>query len=205
MATLVYSAITSLDSFVADRSGRFDWSVPDEEVHQAVNDLHRGVGTYLYGRRLYDVMVAWETMPTADQSPAVQDFAQLWRAAHKVVYSTTLAEPRSTRTQVEPTFDPEAVRRLLASSPHDVLVGGAHLSAHAFRAGLVGEVHLFVSPVLVGGGTRALPRGVRLDLELLGVRRFGNGVAHLHHRVRPGAPEPVSAEPVSAGPGTTGG
>jgi dihydrofolate reductase len=185
MATLVYSAITSLDGFVSDREGRFDWSVPDEEVHQAVNDLHRDVGTYLYGRRLYDVMVAWETMPTADQTPAVQEYAQLWRAAHKVVYSTTLTEPRSTRTQVERSFEPEAVRRLLASSPHDVLVGGAHLAAHAFRAGLVGEVHLFASPALVGGGTRALPRGVHADLELVDVRRFGNGVVQLHHRVRP--------------------
>lgn len=185
MATLVYSAITSLDGFVADRDGRFDWSVPDEEVHAAVNDLHRGIGTYLYGRRLYDVMVAWETMDTADEPPAVRDYADLWRAAHKVVYSTTLTEPRSARTQVEPAFEPDAVRRLLASSAHDVLIGGPHLAAQAFRAGLVGEVHLFVSPVLVGGGIRALPRDVRLDLELVGVRQFAGGVAHLHHRVRP--------------------
>lgn len=184
MATLVYSAITSLDGFVADRDGRFDWSMPGEEVHAAVNDLHRGIGTYLYGRRLYDVMVAWETMDTADEPPAVHDYADLWRAAHKVVYSTTLAEPRSARTQVEPAFDPEAVRRLLASSAHDALIGGPHLAAQAFRAGLVGEVHLFVSPVIVGGGIRALPRDVRLDLELVAVRQFAGGVAHLHHRVR---------------------
>ena len=183
MARLVYSAITSLDGFVADRDGRFDWSMPDEAVHQRVNELHRGVETYLYGRRLYDVMVAWETMPTADEPPAVQEYAQLWRAAHKVVYSTTVTEPRSARTQVEPTFDPEAVRRLLHSSPHDVLIGGAHLAGQALRAGLVDEVHLFVSPVLVGGGTRALPRDVRVDLELLDLERFANGVAHLHHRV----------------------
>jgi dihydrofolate reductase len=184
MATLVYSAITSLDGFVADRDGRFDWSVPDPEVHRRINDLHRDVGTYLYGRRLYDVLVAWETMDTADEPPEIQDYARLWRAAHKVVYSTTLSEPRSARTQVEPTFDPEAVRRLLAGSAHDVLIGGPHLAAHAFRAGLVGEVHLFVSPALVGGGTRALPRDVRIDLELVDVERFGSGVAHLHHRVR---------------------
>lgn len=184
MATLVYSAITSLDGFVADRDGRFDWSVPDPEVHRRINDLHRDVGTYLYGRRLYDVLVAWETMDTTDEPPEIQDYAQLWRAAHKVVYSTTLAEPRSARTQVEPAFDPEAVRRLLAGSAHDVLIGGPHLAAHAFRAGLVGEVHLFVSPALVGGGTRALPRDVRIDLELVDVERFGSGVAHLHHRVR---------------------
>jgi dihydrofolate reductase len=184
MATLVYSAITSLDGFVADRDGRFDWSVPDAEVHRHINDLHRDVGTYLYGRRLYDVLVAWETMDTAAEPPEVQDYARQWRAAHKVVYSTTVTEPRSARTQVEPAFDPEAVRRLLAGSAHDVLIGGPHLAAHAFRAGLVGEVHLFVSPVLVGGGTRALPRDVRIDLDLVGVQRFGNGVVHLHHRVR---------------------
>jgi dihydrofolate reductase len=183
VATLVYSAITSLDGYVADRDGRFDWSMPDTEVHQRVNDLHREIGTYLYGRRLYDVMVAWETMDTAAEPPVVQDYARLWRAAHKVVYSTTLTEPRSARTQVEPSFDPVAVRRLLAGSPHDVLIGGPHLAAHAFRAGLVGEVHLFVSPVVVGGGTRALPPAVRLDLSLVAVERFGNGVVHLHHRV----------------------
>lgn len=184
MATLVYSAITSLDGYVADRDGRFDWSTPDETVHQRVNDLQRDVGTYLYGRRLYDVMVVWETMDTTDEPPAVQDYARLWRAAHKVVYSTTTTEPRSARTQVEPTFDPEAVRRLLAGSPHDVLIGGPHLAAHAFRAGLVEEVHLFVSPVVVGGGTRALPPDVRIDLDLIDVERFTNGVVHLHHRVR---------------------
>jgi dihydrofolate reductase len=186
MATLVYSAITSLDGYVADRAGQFDWSVPDEQVHQRVNDLHRDVGTYLYGRRLYDVLVAWETMDTSAEPPAVQEYARLWRAAHKVVYSTRLTAPRSARTQVEPTFDPDAVRRLLAGSPHDVLIGGPELAAQAFHAGLVGEVHLFVSPVLVGGGTRALPRDLRVDLELLDVERFGNGVVHLHHRVRLG-------------------
>ncbi|WP_454050484.1 dihydrofolate reductase family protein [Cellulomonas sp. Marseille-Q8402] len=183
MATLVYSAITSLDGYVADRDGRFDWSVPDEEVHQRVDDLQRDVGTYLLGRRLYDVLVAWETMDTTDEPAAVQDYARQWHAARKVVYSTTLTEPRSARTQVEPAFDPEAVRRLLAGSPHDVLIGGPHLAAHAFRAGLVGEVHLFVSPVVVGGGTAALPPDLRLDLSLVDVERFGNGVVHLHHRV----------------------
>lgn len=182
MATLIYSAITSLDGFVTDRDGRFDWGAPDEEVHQAINELHRSVGTYLYGRRLYDVMVAWETMETADESPAVQEYAELWRGANKVVYSTSVTEPRSPHTQMEPAFDPEAVRRLLAGSPHDVLIGGPHLAAHAFRAGLVGEVHLFITPILVGGGTRALPRDVRIDLELAGARTFDSGVVHLHHR-----------------------
>lgn len=184
MATLVHAAITSLDGYVADRDGRFDWSAPDEEVHLAVNALHRGVGTLLYGRRVYDVMTAWEDMETADEPPAVQEFADLWRAAHKVVYSRTLTEPRSARTQIERDFDAEAVRRLLRSSPHDVLIGGADLTGQALRAGLVGELHLFVTPVLVGGGTRALPHDVRLDLELVDVRRFAGGVVHLHHRVR---------------------
>lgn len=184
MGTLRYCAITSLDGFVADRDGRFDWSAPDEEVHQAVNDLHQGVSTYLYGRRVYDVMVAWETMPTADEPPVVQEYARLWRAADKVVYSRTLEEPSSVRTRVEHDFDPDEVRRLVTASEQDLLIGGAHLAGAALRAGLVHEVHLFVSPVLVGGGTRALPRDVRLDLELLQVRRFTNGVVHLHHRVR---------------------
>lgn len=184
MATLVHAAITSLDGYVADRDGRFDWSAPDQEVHLAVNALHRGVGTLLYGRRVYDVMTAWEDMDTTGEPAAVQEFADLWRAAHKVVYSRTLTEPRTARTQVEGEFDPEAVRRLLRSSPHDVLIGGADLAGQALRAGLVGELHLFVSPVLVGGGTRALPDDVRLDLELAGVRRFAGGVVHLHHRVR---------------------
>jgi dihydrofolate reductase len=184
MATLVYSAITSLDGFVADREGRFDWGVPDDEVHRRVNDVQRDIGTHLYGRRLYDVLVAWETMDTTAEPAVVQDYARLWRAAHKVVYSTTLTEPRSAHTQVEPAFDPDAVRRLLAGSGHDVLIGGPHLAAHAFRAGLVGEVHLFVSPVVVGGGTAALPPDVRVDLSLVDVERFGNGVVHLHHRIR---------------------
>lgn len=185
MATLVYSAIASLDGFVADRDGAFDWSAPDEEVHQAVDDLHRGIGTYLLGRRLYDVLVAWEDWDTTEEGPAVQDYARQWHAAHKVVYSRTLTEPRSARTQVEPVFDPESVRRLLGSSPHDVLIGGPHLAAQALRAGLVGEVHLFLTPVLVGGGTRALPRDLRVGLELVDVQRYASGVVHLHHRVLP--------------------
>lgn len=184
MATLVYAAITSLDGFVADRDGRFDWSAPDEEVHQAVDDVQRGIGTHLYGRRMYEVLAAWETMPTADEPPAIQDYAALWRSAHKVVYSSTLTEPWTARTVVEPRFDPDAVRRLLRSAPHDVLVGGPTLAGAAFRAGLVGEVHLFVSPVLVGGGLRALPEDVRLDLDLVTARTFASGVVHLHHRVR---------------------
>jgi dihydrofolate reductase len=181
---LVYSAITSLDGVVADADGHFEWAEPDEEVHAYVNDLERTVGTYLYGRRMYQVMVAWETMHTLPDQPAVaRDFATVWQAADKVVYSTTLPAVSSARTRLERTFDPDAVRQLKASSDRDLSVGGPGLAASALRAGLVDQVHLFVNPVVVGSGTPALPAGIRLDLELLDERRFGNGVVHLHYRV----------------------
>lgn len=184
MARLVYSAITSLDGYVADREGSFDWSMPDEEVHAAANDLQRTIGTHLYGRRLYEVMVAWETWPGEDAEPVLQDFARAWRAADKVVVSRSLAQVSSERTRLERSFDADAVRQLVATAERDVLIGGADLAGQALTAGLVDDVHLFLSPVLVGGGTRALPDGVRLDLELVGDRRFDNGVVQLHHRVR---------------------
>lgn len=184
MARLVYSAITSLDGYVADREGSFDWSMPDEEVHAAANDLQRTIGTHLYGRRLYEVMVAWETWPGEDAEPVLRDFARSWRAADKVVVSRSLTEVSSERTRLERSFDADAVRQLVATAERDVLIGGADLAGQAFTAGLVDDVHLFVSPVLVGGGTRALPDGVRLGLELVGERRFDNGVVQLHHRVR---------------------
>jgi dihydrofolate reductase len=184
MAKLIYMAIASLDGYVADADGKFDWSMPDEEVHAFVNDLARPVGTHLYGRRLYEVMVAWETVDTgADQQPVARDFAEIWQAAEKVVYSRTLEAASTARTRIERDFDPEAVRRMKASAQRDISVGGAELAAVAFRAGLVDECHLLLSPVLVGGGKRALPDDVRLELELLDVRRFGNGVVHLHYRV----------------------
>lgn len=183
MGHLVYSAIASLDGYVADETGGFSWCAPDEEVHAAVNDLVRGTGTHLYGRRTYDVLAVWETFGSEPDEPeVVRDFARMWRAADKVVVSRTLEEVRSARTRVVPELDPAEVRRLTAD--HDVSVGGPTLAAAAFAAGLVDEVHLFLSPVLVGGGLPALPRGVRLDLELLGERRFAGGVVHLHHRVR---------------------
>src|SRR4051812_30323712 len=184
MAKLIYAAIASLDGYVADAQGKFDWSVPDAQVHGFVNDLHGPIGTYLYGRRLYDVMVAWETMDTRGEPPVMQDYAQIWRAAEKVVYSRTLQAAASGRTRIERDFDAAAVRRLKASAARDISVGGAELAGHALRAGLVDEIQLFLSPVVVGGGTAALPDGLRVDLELLGERRFGNGVVHLHHRVR---------------------
>jgi dihydrofolate reductase len=183
MAKLIYMAIASLDGYVADADGNFDWSMPDEEVHAFVNDLERPVGTHLYGRRLYEVMVAWETMDTsADQQPVMRDFAEIWRAAEKVVYSRTLEAASTARTRIERDFDPEAVRRMKASAQRDISIGGAELAAAAFRAGLVDECHLLLSPIVVGGGKRALPDDVRLELELLDVRRFGNGVVHLHYR-----------------------
>ena len=172
---LAYSAITSLDGYIADADGRFDWSAPDEEVHAFVNDLERPTGTWLLGRRLYEVLSAWETMD--DPEPVMRDFAQIWRAADKVVYSRTLAEPSTARTRIEREFDPEAVRRM----DGQLSIGGAELAGQAIRAGLVDELRLFVSPVVVGGGTAALP-DVRWDLELLEERRFGNGVVYLRYR-----------------------
>jgi dihydrofolate reductase len=184
VAKLIYSAITSLDGYVEDEDGNFDWSAPDEEVHSFVNDLERPVGSYLYGRRMYEVMVVWETPHTfADQSPAMQDFAEIWQAADKVVYSKTLEAPSSARTLIERDFDPAAVRQMKAGAGRDISVGGPDLAAQAFRAGLVDECHLFLTPVVVGGGKRALPDNVRLEFELLGERRFGNGVVHLHYGV----------------------
>ena len=183
MAKLIYSAITSLDGYVADEKGNFDWAAPDEDVHRFVNDLERPVGTYLYGRRMYDVMVYWETADTGpDQPPLIQDYAEIWQQANKIVYSKTLETVSSARTTLERDFDPGAVRQLKAEAARDISVGGPELAGEAIKAGLVDEYQLFVSPVLVGGGTPALPQGVRLDLELLDERRFGNGTAYLRYR-----------------------
>jgi dihydrofolate reductase len=183
MAKLIYSAISSVDGYVADRDGNFDWAVPDAEVHAFINDLERPVGTYLYGRRMYEVMTGWETDPSlAAQSDHMRDFAEIWQAADKVVYSTTLETTSTARTRIERTFTPEAVRQIKASAERDLTVGGPNLAAHAFRAGLVDECHLFLAPIVVGGGTRSLPDGVRVELELLDERRFGNGMAHLRYR-----------------------
>jgi dihydrofolate reductase len=185
LAKLIYSAITSLDGYVADEDGSFDWAAPDEEVHRFVNDLERRVGTYLYGRRMYEVMVYWETAHTvADQPPFIQDFAEIWQAADKIVYSKTLETASSARTQIERHFDPDAVRQMKAQAGREITVGGPDLAAHAIRAGLVDDYYVFLTPVVVGGGKRALPDDVRLDLELLDERRFDSGVVHLHYRAR---------------------
>jgi dihydrofolate reductase len=182
VARLIYSAITSLDGYTADERGNFDWAAPDEEVHAFVNDLERPVGTYLYGRRMYETMAVWQTMQTIDQSQVVRDFALIWQAADKVVYSTTLEDVSTPRTQLERAFDPEAVRELKRRAALDVTVGGPELAAQAIAAGLVDDYHLFVTPVVVGGGTRALPDGASAELELAGEHRFESGVVHLHYR-----------------------
>ncbi|MDQ6605504.1 MAG: dihydrofolate reductase family protein [Actinomycetota bacterium] len=186
MATLIYSAIASLDGYVEDVRGRFDWAAPDDEVHAFVNDLERPIGTYLYGRRMYETMVFWETAGAdADASAVTRDFAAIWRAAEKVVYSRTLQTVPSARTRIERGFDPEAIRRLKATSEADITIGGAELAGQAIAAGLVDECHLFLAPVMVGGGKRALPRDIHAQLELLGQRRFRHGDVHLHYRMSP--------------------
>jgi dihydrofolate reductase len=182
MARLVYTGITSLDGYISDAEGSFDWSAPDEEVHAFVNDLERPVGTYLYGRRLYETMVAWETMDTSPDEPeVVRDYTRIWKSADKVVFSATLGSVSSERTRLERVFDPLAIAALVASSDRDVSIGGAQLAAAALHAGIVDELHVFVNPVVVGGGTRFLPDGVRLELELVGENRFANGVVHCHY------------------------
>jgi dihydrofolate reductase len=179
-AKLIYAAIASLDGYVADAKGEFGWAAPDEEVHAFVNDLERPIGTYLYGRRMYEVMAVWETL---DEEPVMRDFAEIWRGADKIVYSTTLDAPLTSRTRIERTFDIDVVREQKASAERDIAVGGPGLAASALAAGLVDELHLFAVPVLVGGGTRALPDRVRIDLELVDQRSFASGVVYLRYRV----------------------
>jgi dihydrofolate reductase len=183
MARLIYAAIASLDGYVEDEGGKFDWAVPDEEVHAFVNDLERPLGTYLYGRRMYETMVFWETAGGDDEPAVFNDYAELWRDAEKIVYSRTLQTVASAKTRIEPDFDADAIRRLKESSPADISIGGAELAGQALDAGLVDECHLFLFPIAVGGGKRALPDGVRTRLELLDERRFDSGVVHLHYRV----------------------
>ena len=183
MAKLIYMAIASLDGYVADADGNFGWSIPDEEVHAFVNALERPIGTYLYGRRMYEVMAYWETAhAVAGQPPSALDYAEIWRAADKVVYSTTLVKASTARTRMEGDFDPEEVRDMKASAERDLSVGGPGLAARAIEAGLVDEFHRFITPIVVGGGTRWLPDGVRIELELADERRFDSGVVFLRYR-----------------------
>lgn len=183
MARLIYTAMTSLDGYVADEHGNFDWAAPDEEVHTFVNDLERPVGAYLYGRRLYEVMAAWESPDiAAGQPPFVADFARIWRAADKIVYSRTLEAVASARTRIERDFDPEAVRRMKDAAQRDMSIGGPHLAARALEARLVDEVRLFITPIIVGGGNPALPDHLHLRLDLLDERRFASGVVYVRYR-----------------------
>lgn len=184
MAQLIYVTNVSLDGYIEDEHGSFDWTGPDDELFAFLTDLVRPVGTYLYGRRLYDTMAVWETEPAlAAQSDLMAAFAAVWQAADKVVYSTTLDAVSTARTRLERSFDPASVREMKASATSDLMVGGALLAAHALDAGLVDECHLIVRPVILGGGKPALPRGIRAALELVDVRRVGNGVVSLRHRI----------------------
>jgi dihydrofolate reductase len=186
MSKLIYSAITSLDGYVEDEAGMFHWAIPDEEVLAAINGLERPIGTYLYGRRMYETMPHWETACTGpDQSPRERDFAELWRAAEKIVYSRTLKTIATAKTRIEYEFDHGAIRRLKDTSMTDITVGGAELAGQAIAAGLFDECHLFLNPVLVGAGKRPLPDKVRARLQLLDERQFRGGVVHLHYRVSP--------------------
>jgi dihydrofolate reductase len=181
MAKLIYLAIASLDGYIADPEGTFDWAAPDEQVHAFVNDLMRPTGTYLYGRRMYEVMRYWET-PSADSDPVEQDFAAVWQGAEKIIYSATLDGVDTARTRLERTFDPESVRQLKQRADRDLAIGGPHLAGHAIRAGLVDEYHLLLVPIVIGAGTRFLPDDVRVHLSLLDERRFDSGVVYLHYR-----------------------
>lgn len=183
MAKLIYSAITSLDGYVADEDGKFDWSMPDAEVIRFLNEIERPVGTYLYGRGMYEVMAGWETAPTREnRSPTLQDFTQLWQAADKVVYSRTLEKVSTSKTRLEREFDPDAVRHMKASADRDMSVGGPELAGQALKAGLVDECHLYLTPIVVGGGKPSFPDNLHLPLELLEERRFGNGVVYVRYR-----------------------
>lgn len=184
MGRLIYSFIASLDGYIEDADGRFDWAVPGEDAHAFINELEAPVGTYLYGRRLYETMIVWETDPTlAEHSPAMRDFAAIWQAADKIVYTTTLIEASTQKTRIERRFDAEEVRELKAAAGSDLAIGGAELAGHAFAAGLVDECHAFLAPAVVGGGKRALPDHLRLDLELTDERRFENGMVYLRYTI----------------------
>ena len=184
MTKLIYSAIASLDGYVEDEDGTFDWAAPDDEVHAFVNDLERPIATYLYGRRMYETMVYWETVSTApDQAWVIREFAEIWRRAEKIVYSRTLQSASSARTRIVSDFDIGAIRQLKATSPADVAIGGAELAGQAIAAGVVDEIRLFLAPIVVGAGKRALPRDVRVRLQLLDERRFKSGVVYLEYVV----------------------
>jgi dihydrofolate reductase len=185
MAKLIYSLLTSLDGYVADETGNFDWAKPDEEVHAFINSLERQIGTYLFGRKMYETMAVWETpelLPPV--TPVILEFASIWQAAEKIVYSTTLQTVSTAKTRLERTFEADVVRELKAGATRDVAVGGPSLAAHAIRAGLVDEYHLLIAPIIVGSGNPFLPGKVPVKLELLDERRFDNGMVHVRYRAK---------------------
>jgi dihydrofolate reductase len=185
MSKIIYSSICSLDGFIADSTGNFQWAAPDEDVHAFINDLERPIGTYLYGRRMYEVMAFWEDLPDPDQqSAAMRDFASIWKAADKIVFSTSLASVATPKTTLERRFDSDHLRRLKATSDHDLTVGGPDLAAHAIRAGLVDEYQVFLAPVVIGRGTKSLPDDCRIDLTLIDERRFTSGFMFLRYENR---------------------
>jgi dihydrofolate reductase len=185
MAHLIYTTNSSLDGYIEDRDGKFDWTAPDEAVFSFISNLIRATGTHLYGRRMYETMRVWETNPNlAGESPLMHDFAEIWQSADKIVYSRTLEAVSTRKTQIERSFNPEAIRQLKEAVEQDLHIGGSELAAHAFRSGLIDECQLFLIPIIVGGGKQSLPDNVRLELELLEERRFGNGVVFLHYRVK---------------------
>ena len=185
MAKLIYAGITSLDGYIADEKGKFDWGEPDEELHSFVNDLERGVGTYLYGRRMYNVMVAWETMRNLPDLPGyIREYADIWQGTEKIVFSKTLEKTSSARTRIERRFDPDAVHQMKTQARRDLSVSGPELASQALKAGLVDEIHRFVFPIVVGGGNPFLPDDLRLNLELADENRFESGVVHLSYRMK---------------------
>jgi len=188
MAQLIYIANLSLDGYTEDMEGKFDWTDhPDEEGFRFITNLVRATGTHLYGRRMYETMMVWETDPNlAAESPLNRDFAEIWQTADKIVYSRTLEAVSTRKTQIVRNFNPEAIRQLKEAVEHDILIGGPEFAAHAFRSGLIDECHLFLVPIIVGGGKPTLPDNVRLELELLDERRFGNGAVFLRYRTRQG-------------------
>jgi len=185
MAKLIYVANVSLDGYIEDASGRFEWTAPIDEVFTFITDIVRPVGTYLYGRRMYETMAVWEADPTlTTQSELMADFANVWQAADKVVYSTTLPVVSTSNTRLERRFDPDSIREMKDSATSNLTVGGSTLAAHAFNAGLVDECQLFIYPVLVGEGKPAFPSAARFHLDLLEEHRFGDGVVNLRYRIQ---------------------
>ena len=185
VANLIYSAICSLDGYIEDKEGKFDWAMPDAEVHGFVNDLERSAGTYLFGRRMYQTMMVWETDPSiAKLSPQTHDYAEIWLAANKIVYSKTLEKVSTTKTKLEREFNPDDIQRLKKTADGDILIGGPNLAAHAFRAGLIDDCQFFLTPVVVGGGKKAFPEDVKINLELLEERKFKSGMVYLRYQIK---------------------